>query len=393
MTVTSAAAPPPDDEGPAAASSEGEPRPPAVVGWWRTLLPVILGAGLTLVTRSDPALVEERYARGLYPLIASIVARIGSAWEGIVPSAGLDAARPSLAEVTVVLGVLFLGSRAWRALRTGPLELLRLSIRTVASLYLAFLLLWGLNHARQPLAVTLDLEMGPVAAAELGELAGELAASLATELEQLEGRLADRDFAVLAARAWAEQIQREPTLGWCDSPRVRAPLLSRALTAGGISGIFGPHTQECHVAAGLPPVDRGFVACHEIAHAQGWAREDEANYLAWRVGSRSDVPALRVSALTLALVHVHGALRRADPALQRELALALDPAIVALIEKRTVFWRGARVEQATRVATAVNDTYLRSQGQAGVASYGRMVDLLVAERRARGGPADGTERR
>ena len=146
---------------------------------------------------------------------------------------------------------------------------------------------------------------------------------------------------------------------------VRAPMASRALTASGISGVFGPHTQECHVAAGLPAVDRGFVACHEIAHAQGWAREDEANFLAWRVTSRASSRALRVSGLALALVHVHGALRRADPALQRDRALALEPAIVALMEERTSFWRGARIESAGRVATAVNDAYLRSQGHEG----------------------------
>ena len=38
----------------------------------------------------------------------------------------------------------------------------------------------------------------------------------------------------------------------------------------------------------------------------------------------------------------------------------------------------------SEVGSAVNDTYLRAQGQAaGVASYGRMVDLLIAERRIR----------
>ena len=40
----------------------------------------------------------------------------------------------------------------------------------------------------------------------------------------------------------------------------------------------------------------------------------------------------------------------------------------------------------------MNDAYLRSQGQKdGVRSYGRMVDLLLAERRAArpgGGPAE-----
>ena len=41
-------------------------------------------------------------------------------------------------------------------------------------------------------------------------------------------------------------------------------------------------------------------------------------------------------------------------------------------------------ENITAVSEGMNDRYLRSQGQEqGVASYGRVVDLLVAEDRAR----------
>ena len=39
--------------------------------------------------------------------------------------------------------------------------------------------------------------------------------------------------------------------------------------------------------------------------------------------------------------------------------------------------------RAGAVQEKVNDAYLRAQGQEGVTSYGRMVDLLLAERRAR----------
>ncbi len=383
MTEPSAAGSSPDGMQPAAAPSDGKPRPPAVSGWWRTLFPSLLGAGLTLLARSDPSLVEERYSQGVYPVLGGAISRSSRAWERIVPPAGLDAGRLSFAEATLLIGVLVLCFRGWRAIRAGPSAALRFALGAAGWLYVAFLLVWGLNHNREPLAARLQLRTGPAAPAELAELAAELGATLEMELGALEGSLDGHDVAQLAADAWASRLEEEPDLGWCTTPRVRAPLASRALTACGISGIFGPHTQECHVAAGLPAVDRGFVACHEIAHAQGWAREDEANFLAWRVTSRARSPALRISGLALALVHVHGALRRADPALQRDCALALGPSVVSLLEERARFWRSARVESAGRVATAVNDAYLRSQGQEGVASYGRMVDLLVAERRAR----------
>jgi hypothetical protein len=47
-------------------------------------------------------------------------------------------------------------------------------------------------------------------------------------------------------------------------------------------------------------------------------------------------------------------------------------------------WSDRYQGAARRVARRVNDTYLKSQGHAdGVRSYGRVVDLLLAERRAR----------
>ena len=49
----------------------------------------------------------------------------------------------------------------------------------------------------------------------------------------------------------------------------------------------------------------------------------------------------------------------------------------------TIFWQKYEGPVAEK-AEAVNDTYLKSNKQEdGVKSYGRMVDLLIAERRYR----------
>ncbi|MDG1050431.1 MAG: DUF3810 family protein, partial [Planctomycetota bacterium] len=149
--------------------------------------------------------------------------------------------------------------------------------------------------------------------------------------------------------------------------------------------IFSPFTQEAHVAGHLPAPDLLFTACHELAHARGWAREDEANYLAWRVGSRATSSELRAAARLLTLGHVLAALGRADRGALVARLEGMDPQVEAAMVARARFWDRERSRTASRAASAVNDAYLRSQGQEGVASYGRMVDLLVAEWRAGGG--------
>ncbi|MEM8712556.1 MAG: DUF3810 family protein [Planctomycetota bacterium] len=336
--------------------------------------------------RAFPEAVEQHYARSLYPKIGAALNRAARGWEsfvGLTPG-DLSVRGTSLSEALVGLGVGALAVLLWRAGRRGVGALFRRVLVAAGLLYGAFLLTWGLNHARLPLASTLGLEPGGVTAQALNEVALELERDLRAELLEYEdaGAAEASGWGALAARAWAEALVDEPELGWQAEAVVRAPAASSILAAAGISGIFSPFTQEAHVAAGMPAVDLAFTACHEIAHAQGWAREDEANYLAWRVASRSSHAGLRRAGLALALVHVHRALRRADPKLQHARALALDVRIVTLLEERSAYWAGVRSQVAAGAAGAVNDAYLRSQGQRhGVASYGRMVDLLVAELR------------
>ena len=80
--------------------------------------------------------------------------------------------------------------------------------------------------------------------------------------------------------------------------------------------------------------------------------------------------------------HAMGALYRADRESHTALAGMYDPAVRRDIAAINEFWNRYR-SKATRIATRVNDLYLKSQGaEAGVRSYGLVVDLLVAARRA-----------
>ena len=231
--------------------------------------------------------------------------------------------------------------------------------------------------------MTLALDVTGLRAEELDAVAARLERQLAVDLAA-PGTPLDGPAAAEAARAaWEATLEREPALG-TGPCAVARPALSRGLVMSGISGIFSPFTQEAHVAGHLPEADLLFTACHEVAHAQGWAREDEANYLAWRVGVRSPSPALRRSARLVALFHVLRALGSADPSRLRSRMEGMDPRILDAQAERARFWDRERSPAASRAASAVNEAYLRSQGQEGVASYGRMVDLLVAERRASG---------
>ena len=347
---------------------------------------------LAAVARSAPETVESLYSRGLYPGVAQAVVQAAHGWAALTGSALRGGPFLSLSEAGLLAMAVFgcwILRRGWRQGGAGAVA--RQLLAASGGGALVFLLLWGLNYSRLPLAVSLDLEASGVSAAELDRVAAELEAQLAVDLEGLDGveRATEPAAALRAARAaWRQASEREPSLGVGDGILAGVlvrPALSGAIVSGGISGIFSPFTQEAHVAGHLPGPDLAFTACHELAHAHGWAREDEANYLAWRVGSRAADHGLRAAARLLALGHVLGALGRSDRGALVDRLEGLDPRIQEALEERARFWDRERSPAASRAASAVNDAYLRSQGQDGVASYGRMVDLLVAEWRAADG--------
>ncbi len=372
----------------AAPPEAGGKKPRSIAGWWWAAVPLALGTVLTLVARLLPQRVDELYSRGLYPKIGGFFQGLAQRWTEVcgATNGDLSARRPSLSEAMIGLALGVLIVVLIRAGSRGIGAFVRRVIWLGGAAYLAFLLCWGLNHSRIPLGESLGLAVTDVSVEELNNVALELERDLSYLLmdDPSLGSAPPNamDIGRAALVAWSDALRRDPRLGWQPEATLCAPALSSALVASGISGIFSPFSQEAHVAFGLPEVDLAFSACHEIAHVQGWAREDEANYLAWRVASRSDSPVMRKAALTLALVHVHHALRKADPVVQQRRAMSMDVRVVALLQERSRFWSKKKSRVASRAVGAVNNTYLKSQGHAGgVASYGRMVDLLVAELR------------
>jgi hypothetical protein len=266
--------------------------------------------------------------------------------------------------------------------------LLRIALVAGAA-YLVFLVLWGLNYQRQPLAASVGMTMAP-------PLPGELAAAcadLVAQSEELRGAVEEDGSGVAMLRGGIAGALSRASLGYealddqwpvvaGDAVPAKRVLLSRGLALLGISGIFMPFTGEANVNTTLPEWTLPFVAAHEIAHQRGFAREDEANYLAYASCARHPDPAARYSAALEGSRYALAALRVSDPTAHESLQGRRGPAVKRDLEALEA-WRRRYEGRAAAVHEKVNDAYLRAQGQDGVATYGRMVDLLLAERRAR----------
>jgi hypothetical protein len=342
---------------------------------------------LHLLAAAHPEAVEAYYSRGLYPRIAASLAFVSAP----LPFA---LAEPLLAGALVAL--VLLGLRRLRRLRgrswTGSMmEAATRVLFLAGALYLLFLGVWGLNYQRLTLATTMGFAVRPTHRLELAEVG----ATLATRADAQRVGLPEDAHGVLrlamgsgdafgrARRGFVEAHDRfavieAPTAQ--PKPAFFSPLLSRLA----ISGIYAPFTAEPLVNAEVPDPDLPFCAAHEMAHAAGFAREDEANYLG-SLACRLHVDAdFRYSGTLAASLYVLSALAEVDRDAARRLHDGRSAAVKRDVEALDA-WAARHAGPMANASRRVNNAYLRSQGTPdGVASYGRFVDLLLAEHRAEG---------
>ncbi len=262
---------------------------------------------------------------------------------------------------------------------------------------------WGFNHARAPYAVHAQLSSDPIEPRDIPVLLTDLIIdcnSLRAQFEVADLELSAGPGGVdpRIAEGYERLGARVPILN-SGQPLLRRAFLSPALSAMGISGVYSPFTAEAHLNKQIVPWLQPFVSAHEIDHFKGFAREDEANFIAWQVCRSSPDPAIRYSGTLAAVVHVSRAASRLDPFMASVMFRLMDPEVRRDLEQNRRFWDSASealleipvIEMSiTEMAQATNDTYLKSQGQPeGRESYGRMVDLLIAEWSAGSGVGGG----
>lgn len=268
----------------------------------------------------------------------------------------------------------------------------------VAVIFFGYVLLCGVNYHRYPVAYHLGLTVENSTVEELEGLYTELA-DRATELRaQLTSEdergvyilpFSERELGKEAKKAYQALAEEYPVFGG-RYPAPKHVFFSRIMSYTEITGVFTPWTMEANVNIDISPYSIGATMCHELAHLRGFMREDEANYISYRACMASDSPDLQYSGVMLALIHTGNALYRQDAeryfAVYREhISAAVSRDLVANNEYWDQFEKPVVGDTTIgEIADKVNDAYLKINDQTdGTKSYGRVVDLLLAEYKQR----------
>ena len=328
-------------------------------------------AAVALAVPWPPSVVESVFSGGVYPAWQ----RAATSATNLVPFAIFDPV------ILGVLGLVFVAAmRAWRRGRSLPGRVagsIGAVVIVTAGVYLWFLLSWGLNYQREPLAKRLGMDRGRATPEALARFAEDTIRELNRLRPIAEGEpWPDRDaWPVVMREAFTAALRDVRAPADVVAGRPKRTILQPYLRWSGVDGVTNPFVPEVVVNADLLPMEVPFTLAHEWGHLAGLAHEAEASYFGWRACLHG-TDQTRYSARLWVVAHALAAMPRAD---QVRLIAALEPG--PREDLRAIALRTSRsVPVVRRMSWATYDRYLKTNRVAeGIAAYDAALILILAE--------------
>lgn len=361
---------------------------------------ILLCAGLILmcISRISRAFAHW-YSTRIYPVWVNVTGRFMSVFPFSVSEVLL---------YTVLLAVILTCLRLMiRAVRkcAGKGEFLRWSSHLyvfAGVLFFLYVLNCGINYHRESFSESSGIQIEKYSAAELEEVCLWLTEEVNSRSKEVSRsalgvmKIGGQKLPITqenvqtspvkmmnkeAIRAMERLGERYPELsGYYPNPK--ALLVPWILSVQQLSGIYSPFTVEANYNSGMADYNIPFTACHELSHLRGFMQEEEANFIAFLASTGSENIDFQYSGYLMGWRYCMNVLYQVDyeswEEIRGKLSEEVEPDFIANRE----FWD--RYDgRIARAANKVNDTYLKANDQSeGVESYNRMVDLIVAYKRA-----------
>lgn len=341
------------------------------------------------LARRNVFVAEEVFAKRIYKVLSVTASTV----TGVLPF--------SLAECIVLLGPLAVLLLLIRFIvhmvkhKEKRFERCMLAVLNVACTAAVILFVYvigcGVNYHRVSIAEYREITVRDSSKEELFALCSELAeqaSALRAELVEYEDEegvlrlpMSNRALGKLVRDAYENLGNELPVLaGFYPAPKGIG--ISKVFSAMEITGVFTCWTMEANVNVDIPDYSRASTMAHELGHLHGFMREEEANFLAYLACMSSDVPLLRYSGTMLALIYSGNALAAQDMELYGTLWAEYHEGMVRDLRDNREYWAQYEDTVISEAADKVNDVYLKvNEQEDGVKSYGRVVDLLLAEYR------------
>ncbi len=241
-------------------------------------------------------------------------------------------------------------------------------INVALGVYLYFILGWGANYYKEPLAKNWALhnnndtvKLAIFDSILVAEMNGNISGYRERNIQQVNA-IAARNY-----RSYSDT--RLSSFGLNIKPSCFGYFLERIA----IEGYYNPFTGEGQVSSRLPAFMLPFVVSHEMAHQAGIAAEGDANLMAYSLCKMSDDPSFKYSADLNVWLYVDRRLRRKDSFLaekyEQQLSRLTRRHIVILDSLSNLY-----DNDASYITSEMYDNYLKMQQQKdGIRSYSSIL--------------------
>jgi hypothetical protein len=170
----------------------------------------------------------------------------------------------------------------------------------------------------------------------------------------------------------AKNFYEEHTTHGSYAAKVKASIFGNTMQYMRIQGYYNPFTGEAQVNKNLPSFMLPFVICHEMAHQQGIAREDDANLLAYALGTQTNDASFRYSSYFNIWLYTHRRLKAKDSVLANTIKGELNERTLGHIDE-LIALRDKYDSDFSLFSGAIYDGYLRFHHQnEGIKSYNKV---------------------
>ncbi|MBO7170146.1 MAG: DUF3810 domain-containing protein [Clostridia bacterium] len=342
------------------------------------------------------------FALGFFALVIHLVALSGTAAANVIHSHLTPIVRGALGYLTALYPLslvetaifllplwLFLLVRAIRRAvksREKTLRLITLFLSVPVLIYALFVGTHAIGYLSSPVAERMGLsdeaptkedvyataywlaEEAKALETSLPEKAGDGSVKMPYSYFEMNRKLVD------AYLSLAEKYEFIPALSVGTKPI----LLSHPMAYTQITGVYTFFTGESNVNTVYPDFSTAYTAAHEMAHARGISRENEANFVAFLACMESDDPFLRYSGYTGLLQYLGSAAYRADSKAYATLWNSYSESVKADFRAYNEIYDRYDGSVVGEVSGALNDLYLTGMGTEGTVTYSYVVRLAVS---------------
>ena len=248
-------------------------------------------------------------------------------------------------------------------------------------LYFIYQIFWGILYFQEPIIEKLplgEITLEETEALTIKYLALSRQARLSVE-EDDKGVFKLSDITRIKTEILGRQ-ERLPVFLESTKPShvnsFKPSLFRGVMSYSGILGYYNPFTAEAQYNPELPATYLPFTLAHESAHQMGYAREQEANFIAFLLGKESTNPELRYSTYYFVLKSLLNSLAEKNPHFVRQVIsnYSLGMKRDCAAEKKFVQDHKGILEDFFGFT---NDLFLKSNRQDGSITYSYFVDLMV----------------